>query len=251
MLVLTFGLGQALGASANVHDSQQIDTLTTHVNQLQSKVSSLDSNASEQDKDLLLTKVLALISILLNIRLGYIIYKRQKMNQQNIDSKVGSNEHLIPIPVEPINPTRNSISEIKTVCDNPPIEKEKEQSEGKESKSAESDSLRGLKKQIIVKFGTFLVDENGSIRTEQRILTDDNSSHLFRIEYEEGSDVATYTINSSKKSAILADVQTFQNFTEQFVVTGTPTDVFVEKIGKLRKSGRSWVVTNKLKVLFK
>lgn len=101
-----------------------------------------------------------------------------------------------------------------------------------------------------VKYTTFLIDESGQLRTEQRVMTDDNSTHLFKIEYEENANTAIYTINPVRKKAILSDLQTFQNYTERFVVTGTPNDIHVVKEGKLSRSGKSWIVTEKLVVSF-
>lgn len=102
----------------------------------------------------------------------------------------------------------------------------------------------------VVKYGTFRIDDNGDLKTEQRVMTDNNSIHLFRIEYQEGSNDAIYSINEMRKSAILSDLQTFQNFTEDFVITGSPSDIRVDRVGKLKKIGKSWVVSQKLKVSF-
>ena len=102
--------------------------------------------------------------------------------------------------------------------------------------------------QLVSKYCSFLIDEKGSVKTEQRILTDDDSYHLFRICYEEGSDRATYTINLRRRDAILADLQTFQNYTEPFSLTGMPSDIKVTRQGILRKEGKTWVVTQTVKV---
>lgn len=104
--------------------------------------------------------------------------------------------------------------------------------------------------QLVSKYCSFLIDEKGAVKTEQRILTDDDSYHWFRICYEEGSDRATYTINLRRRDAILSDLQTFQNYTEPFVLTGMPSDIKVTRQGILRREGKTWVVTQKVKVTF-
>ena len=114
---------------------------------------------------------------------------------------------------------------------------------------------RGTKKQErrkakLHRFANFMID-NGRISTLERTISDDSSDKLFAIDYEEGSNVATYTINPDSKTAILSDIQTFQNYVEKFSITGNPTDILVKKEGRLNKVGKQWVVIEKLVVEFK
>lgn len=100
------------------------------------------------------------------------------------------------------------------------------------------------------RFTNFMID-NGRISTQERTITNDSTDKLFAIDYEEGANVATYTINPECKAAILSDIQTFQNYVEKFSIMGTPTDVVVMSVGSLEKVGKQWVVTEKLIVEFK
>ena len=100
------------------------------------------------------------------------------------------------------------------------------------------------------RFANFMI-ENGRISTLERTISDDSSDKLFAIDYEEGSNVATYTINPKCKAAILSDIQTFQNYVAKFNITGIPSDIVVKKVGRLNKVGKQWIVTEKLVVEFK
>lgn len=100
------------------------------------------------------------------------------------------------------------------------------------------------------RFANFMID-NGKISTLERTISDDSSDKLFAIDYEDGSNVATYTINPKCKAEILSDIQTFQNYVEKFSITGNPTDILVKKEGRLNKVGKQWVVIEKLVVEFK
>lgn len=100
------------------------------------------------------------------------------------------------------------------------------------------------------RFANFMID-NGKISTLERTISDDSSDKLFAIDYEDGSNVATYTINPKCKAEILSDIQTFQNYVEKFSITGNPTDIMVKKEGRLNKVGKQWVVIEKLVVEFK
>lgn len=100
------------------------------------------------------------------------------------------------------------------------------------------------------RFANFMVD-NGRISTLERTISDDSRDKLFVIDYKEGAEVATYTINPECKALILSDIQTFQNYVAKFNIVGNPTDVVVKKAGRLNKVGKQWVVTEKLIVEFK
>lgn len=272
ILLLTLGLGYTCtgpaGQEANENSSDsltapvdsltiqvKVDSLTRSVDSLKANVQCLAENVSELDEDLFMTKSFTITLILLNIILGYIVYKR--IEPQRIDAKKESYEQVVPKPVrsvfasEPIKPTVSTSKSKKETSTSLIVENKSKQPEKELVANVSPEVKRDSKKMKVVKFGAFLVDENGCIRTEQRVLTDESSNQLFCIEYEDGSDVATYTINPNGRAAILADIQTFQNFTEKFTVIGTPTEVSVEQIGQLRKSERSWIVTKKLKVSFK
>ena len=272
ILFLTLGLGYACTGAAeqqadeNTVDSQkvqvdsliiqaQVDSLTGSVDSLAANVQCLAENVSKLDEDLFMTKSLTITLIVLNIILGYIVYKRIK--PKRIDAKNESNIQVGPKSVrsvsasEPVESTVPEVKSKKETYTSPIVENKQQQPEKEVVVTVSPEIKRDPPKMKVVKFGAFLVDENGGIRTEQRVLTDESTNQLFRIEYEDGSDVATYTINPNGRASILADIQTFQNFTEKFTVTGAPTDVSVEQVGQLRKSGRSWIVTKKLKVSFK
>lgn len=109
-------------------------------------------------------------------------------------------------------------------------------------------SQRG--KQIITRFTNFMV-EDGQMSALESSFSNNSDSKLFIIEYEDGATIGTYTINPSCKSDILGDLQTFQNFTQKFILSGNPKDIFVEKKGRVIKRGRQWIVTEKIKVSFK
>lgn len=106
------------------------------------------------------------------------------------------------------------------------------------------------RKSKLHRFANFMID-NGRISTLERTISDDSSDKLFAIDYEVGSNVATYTINPKSKTEILSDIQTFQNYVEKFSITGNPTDILVKKEGRLNKVGKQWVVIEKLVVEFK
>lgn len=107
------------------------------------------------------------------------------------------------------------------------------------------------KKPKSIKYCTFLVDEKGMIRTERRAMSDNSGAHLFKMEYDEGASVATYTINPANKAMVLNDLETFKNFTEQFSILSRPNDVDVIEPGELKQEGNTWVVTKRIKVSFK
>lgn len=123
---------------------------------------------------------------------------------------------------------------------------------GKSESSARTPSVKKQerRKAKLHRFTNFMID-NGRISTQERTITADSTDKMFAIDYEEGADVATYTINPECKSAILSDIQTFQNYVEKFSIMGVPTDVVAKKEGFLKKVSKQWVVTEKLIVEFK
>jgi len=80
-----------------------------------------------------------------------------------------------------------------------------------------------------------------------RVLTEDPSAGAWFC-VEANGDKATYTINEAQKAAIIADLQTFQNFVEKFTVASSPSAIKVLKKGHMVRDGRNWRVTEKLEV---
>ena len=95
------------------------------------------------------------------------------------------------------------------------------------------------------------MEDNNQLSTYDRSISDNGSDKLFVMEYDEGTSVATYTINAANKNEVLSDIQTFQKYAEEFTISGKPTDVAVVKSGKMEKQGKRWVVTEKIIVEFK
>lgn len=171
----------------------------------------------------------------------------------------GSNVVRTSLPKESTQAKKNATkTEVKKVR----VEDKVEQNEKNISKSividpvkktdvqhlTQSKDVKATVKTKTVKYGTFELLENGELRTSDRRLTDDASLQWFKIMYFEDSDIATYTVNPSKKQEIISDVQTFQYYVEPFAVVGIPNDIKIEKEGKLRRNGKYWTVTEKLKV---
>ncbi len=120
----------------------------------------------------------------------------------------------------------------------------------KSSFKKETESSSVIKRKKLHRF-TNLMEDNNQLSTYDRSISDNGSDKLFVMEYDEGTSVATYTINAANKNEVLSDIQTFQKYAEEFTISGKPTDVAVVKSGKMEKQGKRWVVTEKIIVEFK
>lgn len=277
LCVLSFGLcltAQGIGESAPkpavMNDSicKILEEKSVVIDSVVAKSAKLDSKISEQEEtvkgiteDLLPLGILIIVSLLLNLVLGYLLYRfHKKFLLSEIEGKKKSEELLKKL--EELSEKLESLEgAVKKSAPAPSssqanyqaaVLSEKQKKNTTRSEPALRTAERVSRPAKIVRYGSFRVDEDGSIKTEQRVWTDDGSSnHLFRIEFEENANTASYTINPNRKDAILADLQTFQNYTDKFMLSGgVPKDVNVVHEGKLRKDGREWVVTEKLKVIF-
>lgn len=182
--------------------------------------------------------------------------KQDKTSQQNDDTstKVDLTSNINSSSITRHNKTNSSLSSPTTYSDDDNSCNVVVTTYGKDE-SVTNRHQTGNKKQErrktkLHRFANFMID-NGRISTLERTISDDSSDKLFAIDYEVGSNVATYTINPKCKAEILSDIQTFQNYVEKFSITGNPTDILVKKAGRLNKVGKQWVVIEKLVVEFK
>lgn len=95
-------------------------------------------------------------------------------------------------------------------------------------------------------------DQEGTLKIAERTMQDTLSeTKPFIVEYDEGAEVATYTINSVVAKWILKDLQTYKDFFKPFTIdTNTATSIKVVRKGSLVKSGKFWIVKDKLEVMF-
>ena len=242
----------------------EVEIHASSLQEINDRVCKVEQTIDSKDSSGGVVNILVWISILLNCIFAYFLFRiyrdfckndisgKKRMNLlaneiKNVENQlrqvVSRESYLNSQKVQPTRTVSSSIKRENVSRTAPVIDVPKPNKDIKPINETPQ-------KKLVTKFCSFLVDENGDLKTEQRVLTDDDRTHLFKIEYEEESDTALYTINPLRKSAILADLQTFQNFTERFVINGTPTDIHVISPGKLHKSGRTWVVTHKLEVSF-
>lgn len=110
-----------------------------------------------------------------------------------------------------------------------------------------------LKNFKIVKYANIQApDQEGTIKIAERTMQDTLSeTKPFIVEYDEGAEVATYTINNVVAKWILKDIQTYKDFFKPFTIdTNTATSIKVVRKGSLVKSGKFWIVEDKLEVMF-
>lgn len=101
----------------------------------------------------------------------------------------------------------------------------------------------------VIKYASIQEDAQGGLKIAERVMNDD-ATKMFMVELGDDDTKATYTFNPLAEASILADLQTFRNFTEPFTISGTPLKVVEVDKGQLEKSGKFWLVKSKLKIDF-
>lgn len=101
---------------------------------------------------------------------------------------------------------------------------------------------------VTVKYASIQEDGQGGLKIAERVLSDEGTGKWFMVEILYGENDATYTFNLSAEASILADLQTFRNFTSPFTLSGIPTKIKVIKKGTLVKNGKFWIVRSRLEI---
>ena len=100
----------------------------------------------------------------------------------------------------------------------------------------------------VKKYAMFSQDATGNMSILSRSLSDSPEGAWFEVEFAEGANSATYTINNSCKGEMLADLGMLKRFVQDLPVTGKPKDIKVQKPGALIKDGNSWKIDTKLQI---
>lgn len=100
----------------------------------------------------------------------------------------------------------------------------------------------------VKKYAMFSQDATGNMSILSRSLSDSPEGAWFEVEFAEGANSATYTINNSCKGEMLADLGMLKRFVQDLPVTGKPKDIKVQKPGTLIKAGNSWKIDTKLQI---
>ena len=100
----------------------------------------------------------------------------------------------------------------------------------------------------VKKYAMFSQDATGNMSILSRSLSDSPEGAWFEVEFAEGANSATYTINNSCKGEMLADLGMLKRFVQDLPVTGKPKDIKVQKPGSLIKAGNSWKIDTKLQI---
>ena len=100
----------------------------------------------------------------------------------------------------------------------------------------------------VKKYAMFSQDATGNMSILGRSLSDSPEGAWFEVEFAEGANSATYTINNSCKGEMLADLGMLKRFVQDLPVTGKPKDIKVQKPGTLIKAGNSWKIDTKLQI---
>lgn len=235
----------------------ELDSLKESVAEIQDNINQI--NASEENVSwpgicLIIAVISAFVAIFYSLKTRNKVIKQLKQSRRT-SGKPDQGHHQSASGKEPQSSQKQHvISSSSTECEKEVHEANK--AESRERKQSQSLNTATKKKeaphepQIIRKYCSFLVYEDGTLKTDGHLMTDDSSKKLFQISYKETGNTATYTINALKKAYILEDLQTFQNYTEPFIISETPKDIHVDQVGLLSRKGYEWVVTKKLKVSF-
>ena len=100
----------------------------------------------------------------------------------------------------------------------------------------------------VKKYAMFSQDATGNMSILGRSLSDSHEGAWFEVEFAEGSNSATYTINNSCKGEMLADLSMLKRFVQDLTVPGKPKDIKVQKPGTLIKDGNSWKIDTKIQI---
>ena len=212
----------------------------------------------QDTKQLLL--VLIIISILLSALFFYLLFKRfEKLNKRwrktnNVLNDISDRLFKVETNCEDIkrniSDTYSFVSErFKFLnSDNNQIQSK---NTGKNNTSNGKNERNNRKKEIFYS-SIQEPDREGKLRIAERSMTDVSSPRKwFIVEFREGDNYGTYTINPDAKSEMIEQLESLQYFVNPFSLNSTPKDIIVVREGTIEKEEKFWIVKEKATIKFK
>lgn len=97
-----------------------------------------------------------------------------------------------------------------------------------------------------VKYFSLQEGQGSQLSVLERHLVDDGSMAWFKMIIT--GDTASFEINPNAAGSILADIPQLHSYAQPFDSTQNPSRVLTIRPGKMRKDGKSWIVTDKITV---
>lgn len=98
----------------------------------------------------------------------------------------------------------------------------------------------------MVKFFSLQEGQGSQLSVLERHLVDDGSMAWFKMTIT--GDTASFEINPNAVGSILSDIPQLHSYAQPFDSPQNPTRVLTVRPGKMRKDGKSWIVTDKINV---
>lgn len=98
----------------------------------------------------------------------------------------------------------------------------------------------------MVKYFSLQEGQDSQLSVLERHLVDDGSMAWFKMTIT--GDAASFEINPNAVVSILSDIPQLHSYAQPFDSPQNPTRVLTVRPGKMRKDGKSWIVTDKINV---
>ena len=98
----------------------------------------------------------------------------------------------------------------------------------------------------MVKYFSLQEGQGNQLSVLERHLVDDGSMAWFKMTIT--GDAASFEINPNAVGSILSDIPQLHSYAQPFDSPQNPTRVLTVRPGKMRKDGKSWIVTDKINV---
>lgn len=99
---------------------------------------------------------------------------------------------------------------------------------------------------VVIKYCNIGDYGNQGQRISERTMSDDPSNGYFKVELK--GNQGTYSVNPAMTRLLLADLQTYQQCFEPFIMPAAPHDIKVDAKGTIQKEGKDWKVVSKMKI---
>lgn len=241
-------------------DTIHVDSILHDIEQMQSDITDIRSKLS------MCYYVITALAILLVIALILIFVMNKNMgsNLKKSTSSDGRSKKKIEAELDAMN---NIITNQRAIIENLATEIRYLKSNStstvstttREAKTVTTTTPKKVEKVVtpvepakktskVKKYAMFSQDATGNMSILGRSLSDSHEGAWFEVEFAEGSNSATYTINNSCKGEMLADLSMLKRFVQDLTVAGKPKDIKVQKPGTLIKDGNSWKIDTKLQI---
>lgn len=115
--------------------------------------------------------------------------------------------------------------------------------------TAKSNSSAGKKKTVTLYANISIV--NGNLVINHRSIDKSPAEKMFQINFSEGADQGTYTVNPTCAENMLRDLNTLREFVDFEKPSKNPVAFITIAPGEIRKNGLDWTVKKKLQINFK